>query len=102
MNSSFCSRLVINKLLFEIEKLAGRSVTVRRKLMDNVTFQTLISKDNDLLSFILSGDKLISSSRALDAVKGKFNGELPDLYPMKSVVSMPKRHIYTENNFYRK
>ncbi|XP_030243611.1 39S ribosomal protein L37, mitochondrial [Drosophila navojoa] len=94
------NRLVINKLLFEIEKLAGRSVNVKRKLMDNVTFQTSLSKDNDLLSFILSGDKLISSSRALDAVKGKFDGELPDLYPMKCVVSIPKRHIYTENNFY--
>jgi len=29
-------------------------------------------------------------------------GELPDLYPMKSTASMPKQHIYTENNFYRK
>ncbi|XP_060646402.1 large ribosomal subunit protein mL37 [Drosophila nasuta] len=94
------NRLLINKLLFEIEKLAGRSVTVRRKLIDNVTFQTSLIKDNDVLVFKISGDKLISSARPLDAIKGKFNGDLPDLYPMKSTVSMPKQHIYTENTFY--
>ncbi|XP_062127244.1 large ribosomal subunit protein mL37 isoform X2 [Drosophila sulfurigaster albostrigata] len=94
------NRLLMNKLLFEIEKLAGRSVTVRRKLIDNVTFQTSLIKDNDVLVFKISGDKLISSARPLDAIKGKFNGDLPDLYPMKSTVSMPKQHIYTENTFY--
>ncbi|KAH8358492.1 hypothetical protein KR093_000471 [Drosophila rubida] len=94
------NRLLINKLLFEIEKLAGRSVTVRRKLIDNVTFQTSLIKDNDLLLFKITGDKLISSARPLDTIKGKFNGDLPDLYPMKCTVSMPKQHIYTENTFY--
>lgn len=77
-------------------------MTLSRKLTDYVTFQTSLSKDNDLLAFTISGDKLISSTRALDAVKGKFNGELPDLYPVKCTVSMQKQHIYTEKNFYRK
>ncbi|XP_034475449.1 39S ribosomal protein L37, mitochondrial [Drosophila innubila] len=94
------NRLLVNKLMFEIEKLAGRSVAVRRKLIDNVTFHTFLTKDNDTLIFNVTGDKLISSTRALDAIKGKFNGDLPDLYPMKSTVSMPKQHIYMENNFY--
>ncbi|XP_064540659.1 large ribosomal subunit protein mL37-like [Drosophila montana] len=94
------NRLVINKLMFEIEKLCGRSATLSRKLTDYVTFQTSLSKDSDLLAFTITGDKLISSSRALNAVKGKFNGELPDLYPVKCTVSMQKQHIYTENNFY--
>lgn len=88
--------------MFEIEKLSGRSLTVRRKLIDNVTFHTTLTKDSDIISFKVTGDKLISSSRALDAIKGKFDGELPDLYPMKSTISMPKQHVYTENSFYRK
>jgi len=96
------SHLLVNKLLFEVEKLAGHSVNVRRKLIDNVTFQTSVTKDKDILLFKNTGDKLISSTRALDANKGNLCGELPDLYPMKSTASMPKQHIYTENNFYRK
>lgn len=96
------SRLLINKLLFEIEKLSGRSTTVRRKLIDNVTFQTTLQKDSEIISLKVTGDKLISSSRALDAIKGKFDGELPDLYPMKCTISMQKQHIYPENTFYRK
>lgn len=87
--------------MFEIEKLSGRSTTVRRKLIDNVTFQTTLQKDNEIVSLKVTGDKLISSSRALDAIKGKFDGELPDLYPMKCTISMQKQHIYPENTFYR-
>ncbi|XP_032592782.1 39S ribosomal protein L37, mitochondrial [Drosophila grimshawi] len=94
------NRLLVNKLLFEIEKLAGRPVTERRRMIDNVTFKTTITKDNDVLAFAVSGETLISSSRALDAIKGKYHGELPDLYPMKCTVSMPKRNIYTADNFY--
>ncbi|ALC46851.1 mRpL37 [Drosophila busckii] len=94
------NRLLVNKLLSEIEKLAGRSVSIRRKHIDNVTFQTVLTKDNDVFAFHIGADKLITSTKPLDAIKGKFDGELPDLYPMKCTISMQKRHIYTENNFY--
>ncbi|KRF99937.1 uncharacterized protein Dwil_GK27784 [Drosophila willistoni] len=94
------NRLLLNKLLFEIEKLAGRSVSVRRKLVDNAGFKTSISKDGDLLGFDTKADKLICSTRALSTIKGKFDGDLPDLYPMKCTISIPKCQIYTEDNLY--
>ncbi|XP_017133446.1 39S ribosomal protein L37, mitochondrial [Drosophila elegans] len=94
------NRLLVNKLLHETEKLAGRSVSMRRKLIDNATFKTSINKDGDLLGFSINAEKVVFANRAIEAVKGKFEGDLPDLYPMKTTISIPKHHIYQTNNFY--
>lgn len=93
---------MVNKLLHESEKLAGRSVSVRRKLIDNASFKTFLSKDGDLLGFSINAEKVVFANRAIEGVKGKFEGDLPDLYPMKSTISIPKYHIYQAENLYRK
>ncbi|KAH8382714.1 hypothetical protein KR009_004906 [Drosophila setifemur] len=94
------NRLLINKLLHEIEKLAGRSVSVRRKMIDNAFFKASLTKDGDLYGFALTAEKVVFANRAIEAIKGKFEGSLPDLYPMKSTISIPKQHIYLTDNLY--
>ncbi|XP_032578899.1 39S ribosomal protein L37, mitochondrial [Drosophila sechellia] len=94
------NRLLVNKLLHESEKLAGRSVSVQRKLIDNASFKTSLSRDGDLLGFSINAEKVVFANRAIESVKGKFEGDLPDLYPMKSTISIPKYHIYRTENLY--
>ncbi|XP_016931425.4 large ribosomal subunit protein mL37 [Drosophila suzukii] len=94
------NRLLVNKLLHETEKLAGRSVSIRKRFIDNATFKTSLNKDGDLLGFSINAEKVVFANRAIEAIKGKFEGDLPDLYPMKTTISIPKRHIYQTENFY--
>ncbi|XP_022219384.2 39S ribosomal protein L37, mitochondrial [Drosophila obscura] len=94
------NRLLVNRILHEIEKLAGRSLTVRRKLFDNALFRATLCKDSDQIGFAINANKLVCSHRAIDGVKLKFNGDLPDLYPMKCTISIPKKHVLNNGNFY--
>ncbi|XP_003736663.2 39S ribosomal protein L37, mitochondrial [Drosophila pseudoobscura] len=93
------NRLLVNKILHEIEKLAGRSLAVRRKLFDNAAFKASLNKDSDKIGFAINANKLVCSNRAIEGVKLKFNGNLPDLYPMKCTISIPKKPI-VQNDFY--
>ncbi|XP_055851735.1 39S ribosomal protein L37, mitochondrial [Episyrphus balteatus] len=93
-------RLLINKLIFECEKLSGSSVTSRRQIFDNAAFNVSLTKDGDLLQFELSADTFMTSAKPIEAVKGKYETELPDLYPIKHTITIPKKNIYTTKNSY--
>lgn len=93
-------RLLINKLIFECEKLSGNSVTSRRKIFDNALFNVSHTKDGDLLQFELTADTFMTSTKPIEAVKGKYEAELPDLYPIKHTITIPKTNIYTTKNSY--
>lgn len=93
---------MINKLIAECEKISGRSVSSRRRVLDEVDFKVTISKGDDLLQFQVSADKLITSAKPIEQIKVKYDGELPDLYPIKYTISLPKKNIYTTETFYRK
>ncbi|XP_023306786.2 39S ribosomal protein L37, mitochondrial [Lucilia cuprina] len=94
------NRLLTNKLITECEKLSGRSVASRRQLLDQVDFKVTIPKGDDLLQFEVSAEKLITSTRPIEQIKVKYDGELPDLYPIKYTISLPKKNIYTTETFY--
>lgn len=86
----------------ECEKLAGRSLTSRRRLLDLVNFKVTLPKDNLLLQFDVTAEKFITAARPIEPIKGRYDDDLPDLYPMKCTISMPKKHVYTTETFYRK
>uniref|UniRef100_A0A1A9WPS2 Large ribosomal subunit protein mL37 n=1 Tax=Glossina brevipalpis TaxID=37001 RepID=A0A1A9WPS2_9MUSC len=94
------NRLLTNRLLAECEKLAGRTLTSRRRLLDHVNFKVTLPKDENLLQFDVIAEKFITSARPIESIKGKYDGDLPDLYPMKCTISMPKKHVYTTETFY--
>lgn len=97
-----CSRLLTNKLIGECEKLSGKAITTCRRLLDDVSFKVTVQKGEDLLQFEVSVEKLITSARPIEQVKVKHDDDLPDLYPIKYTVSLPKKNIYTTETFYRK
>lgn len=93
-------RLLIHKLIFECEKLSGNSVTSRRQIFDNAAFSVNCTKDGDLLQYRLSADTFIMATKPIEAVKGKYEAEIPDLYPIKHTITIPKTDIYTTESSY--
>ncbi|KAM7364116.1 mitochondrial ribosomal protein L37 [Cochliomyia hominivorax] len=94
------NRLLTNKLIAECEKLSGRNVSAQRRVLDQVDFKVTVPKGEELLQFEISAEKLITSSRPIEQIKVKYDCELPDLYPVKYTISMPKKNIYTTETFY--
>ena len=76
-------------------------MTSRRQIFDNAAFNVSLTKDGDLLQFELTADTFMTSSKPIEAVKGKYETELPDLYPIKHTITIPKKNIYTTKNSYR-
>ncbi|XP_054733072.1 39S ribosomal protein L37, mitochondrial [Anastrepha obliqua] len=92
--------ILINKLLSECEKFAGRNINSQRRLLGQANFKVTVPKNDDLLLFDVNVQKIITASRPLDAIKGKYDSELPDLHPIKYTISMPKQHVYIPETIY--
>uniref|UniRef100_W8CD51 Large ribosomal subunit protein mL37 n=1 Tax=Ceratitis capitata TaxID=7213 RepID=W8CD51_CERCA len=92
--------LLLNKLLTECEKYAGPNITSQRRLVNNVNFNVTVLKNETLLQFGIDAQKMITSSRPIKPIKGKYDGELPDLHPLKCTISLPKHSIYANETSY--
>ncbi|XP_039968788.1 39S ribosomal protein L37, mitochondrial [Bactrocera neohumeralis] len=87
--------ILLNKLITECEKIAGRNINFQRRIIDQVNFNFTLPRNEETLLFRVKAEKFITSSRALASIKGKFDSELPNIYPLKSTISMPKEHLYS-------
>ncbi|XP_011195002.2 39S ribosomal protein L37, mitochondrial [Zeugodacus cucurbitae] len=87
--------VLVNKLLTECEKIAGHNINSERRIIDQVNFNFTLPRNDDLLLFRINAEKLITSRRPLASIQGKFDSELPNLYPLKCTISMPREHLYS-------
>ncbi|XP_014098804.2 large ribosomal subunit protein mL37 [Bactrocera oleae] len=87
--------MLLNKLLSECEKIAGRNINFQRRIIDQVNYNFTLPRKEEMLLFRIKTEKLITSSRPLTSIEGKFESELPNLYPLKSTISMSKEHKYS-------
>lgn len=92
----------MNKLISECEKLAGRSITSRRRILDGADFTVSIRRNGDIVQSNVTIEKLITAQAPLEVVKERLECELPDLHPIKCTISMPKKNIYTTETRFRK
>lgn len=93
---------MVNKLIAECEKLAGRSITSRRRILDGANFKVSLERNGDLLQSNVSIEKLITAHAPLEVIKERLESELPDLHPIKCTISMAKKNIYINETQYRK
>lgn len=98
----FSSTMLLNKLLSECEKIAGRNINFQRRIIDQVNYNFTLPRKEEMLLFRIKTEKLITSSRPLTSIEGKFESELPNLYPLKSTISMSKEHKYSNKTISRK
>lgn len=98
-------RLLLSKLVFECEKLAGRSTTSFRKIVNDVAFAVPFEKEGDRVHIDIHADTFITSKKPIqldEASESDTNRELPKLFPLKHTISMPTSNIYNVENLYRK
>lgn len=102
--SSF-SRLLLAKLVDECEKLAGRSVTSTRQIVNDVLFSVPLERAGDLIRFDVHAETLIASKRALPADSSSAAHQqvatLPNLFPLRHTISMAQQNIYKLTDHYR-
>lgn len=91
-------------MLFECEKLAGRTTASGRKIINDVQFNVPFEKDDDLIKIDVKAETFMTSKKAISPIEHAFSGteyELPDLFPMKHTVSLPYTNIYSLEDVYR-
>lgn len=92
-------------MLFECEKLAGRTTASGRKIINDVQFNVPFDKDDDLFKIDVKTETFMTSKKAISPIEQEFTGtqyELPNLFPMKHTISMPHTNIYKLQDIYRK
>lgn len=94
------NRLLISKLIFESEKLAGKSINTQRKIVNNADFMFTMDKNGHKIQFDLGVETLITSKKGIGAVD-KVDGVIPELFPIHETISIPKRNIYDNKDYFR-
>lgn len=99
------SRLIIPKILFECERLAGLSLSNERKIVNDALFVVPFEKDEHLYQFKLHAETFIASKKPIETdneLPDFESTELPDIYPLTCNISIAEENIYKIQNIYRK
>lgn len=98
----FFSRLLFSKTIQECDKLAGKSTALSRNIVKDAFFVVPIEKDGDVLQIEIHAETYLTSKKPIATVHTEItDDQLPDLFPLKYTISMPKRNIYQLRNIYR-
>lgn len=101
----YFSLLLATRLLNHCERISGRSVTATRRIINDAMFIAPIEKDGDLIQMELLAETLVTSKKPISPFALKIKSEdveLPDLFPLKHTISIPKVNIYQKRSVYRK
>lgn len=93
------------RLLFGCEKLAGRSITINRKVINDVKFKLPLEKEEDHIQMDLIANTLIISKNVIspiDVSQSETEMQLPSLHPLKYTISMPKKYLKKLQYYHRK
>lgn len=98
------SRYLTDKLLQVCEKFSDASITSQRKILDKALFIVPFEKDGELIQFQKTAESFLVAKQPLKPIENIANAEesLPDIYPLKSNISIDKENIYQIKNIYRK
>ncbi|KAL1460784.1 hypothetical protein WDU94_012734 [Cyamophila willieti] len=95
--------LVCNKLLQLCENISPLDIS-SRAILNDARFKINMNKDEDLIQFSLRGDKVLMADSPLPAFhsdpQSASSIELPNLYPLKSTISLTKNHFYKTDEIF--
>ncbi|XP_061397031.1 large ribosomal subunit protein mL37 [Musca vetustissima] len=89
------NRVLLNKLLNECEKLSSADVSTNRRIIDDAVYKVTLPINECLLQMNITANKIITTQKPIEPLKGRFESELPELYPTKSTISLPHGNCYT-------
>lgn len=76
-----------------------------RKTINNAFFVAPFERDGDKVQLELTAETFMSSRKPISPISVKLNADqqaLPNIFPLKHTVSIPKVHFYKEQTAYRK
>lgn len=101
----YYSQVLTNKLLHLIERSSDIEATQSKYIVNDVESQSVFDKDDDLIQFQEVSNILVTSNKP---VQHELNEkdipfiEIPDLYPVKHTVTLPKEHFYGTSKYRKK
>jgi hypothetical protein len=101
----FCSMLLSTRLLNHCERFHGHTVAADRKIINDAFFVVPFDKDGAQVQFEVTAETFMSSRKPINPFKVQIQPEqaqVPDIFPIKSTVSIPQVNFYKKQNFYRK
>lgn len=98
----YFSQVLTNKLLHLIERSSDIESTQSKYVVNDVESQSVFDKDDELIQFQDVSNILVTSTKP---VQHEFNEkdipfiEIPDLYPVKHTITLPKEHFYGTSKY---
>ncbi|CAB3249153.1 unnamed protein product [Arctia plantaginis] len=96
------NEILTNKLLQLVEKSSDTEVTQSRYVVNDVECHSVFDKEDDLIQFQEISNILVTSSKPVkhDTEKDVTFNDIPNLYPIKYTITLPKEHFYSESSKY--
>ncbi|XP_022121277.2 39S ribosomal protein L37, mitochondrial [Pieris rapae] len=91
------NQILTNKLMHLVEKSSDVDVTQSKYVLNDSECHTVFDKENELIQFKDVSNILVTSNKPLKHEIDDSNIpfiEIPDLYPIKHTVTLPKEHFY--------
>lgn len=98
------NQLIISKLIHNCEKLAGRTTTTARKIVNDAYFIVPYQKDGDVIQMEINAETLITSKKAIQPFDDPFetdDSDIPSLFPLKHTITLPPSNIYRNRSVFR-
>lgn len=98
----YFSEIITNKLLHLIERSSDIEATQSKYIVNDVECQSVFNKDDELIQFQEVSNILVTSN---NPVQHELNEkdipfiEIPDLYPVKHTITLPKEHFYGSSKY---
>lgn len=98
----YFSEILTNKLLHLIERSSDIEATQSKYIVNDVECQSVFDKDDELIQFQDVSNILVTSNKP---VQHELNEkdipfiEIPDLYPVKHTITLPKEHFYGTSKY---
>jgi large subunit ribosomal protein L37 len=95
--------LLATRLLNHCERFYGRTRAVDRKIVNNAFFVAPFERDGEKIQLELTAETFMTSRKPIAPFKvtTATDLQLPNIFPLKHTVSIPKVHFYKEQNAYR-
>lgn len=96
--------LLSSRLISHCERYHGHTIAADRKIVSDAFFVTPFSREGSTVQFELSAETFVTSKKpiaAFDVDQSIKDQEIPDIFPLKNTISIPKVHFYDERSDYR-
>ncbi|XP_053613684.1 large ribosomal subunit protein mL37 [Plodia interpunctella] len=96
------NQILTNRLVQIVERCNDTESTLSRLVLNDIQSHTVFDKEDDLIQFQDISNILVTSNKPIsyETESDIAFVEIPDLYPIKHTITLPKEHFYDEYSKY--